>query len=110
MEESPVQELALCARVLKEEYVKRRESEEGKRFLYAYIMATGAFAERYYKPEHLLDASRRVVPPDICAAYRMAVALADGRADSENVALLKQALEIFPAFHEEIRSILREIG
>lgn len=108
-EESPIQELALCARVLKEAYAKGRESEESGRLLRGYILAEGAFAERYYSPELLLDPVSRAVPPDVRAAYRMAAALADGTANSENVALLKQALEIFPPFHEEVRSILKEL-
>lgn len=66
----------------------------------------GAYAESYYNPELLLDAACTAIPPDIRAAWRMGVILADGKATSENVMILKQALGIFPAFHEEIRSIL----
>lgn len=109
-EESPVQELVLCAQVLKEEYAKRRESEEGGRLLYGYVMATGAFAERYYNPEQLMASESCAIPPDVRAVYRMAAALADGTPSSENVALLKQALEIFPPFHQEIRGILAELA
>lgn len=109
-EESPVQELALCAKVLKEAYIKGRKNEEGRGLLSAYIVAEGAFAERYYSQELLLNAESRVVPPDTLAVCRMAAVLASGRRDGENVALLKQALEIFPPFHEEIRSILLELN
>lgn len=105
-EDSPVQELCLCAWILKEAYVQNRGRENGKKILYQYISVMGVFAERYYNPEQLTNPESRVIPPDIRATYRMAVALADGRPSSENVALLKQALVIFPGFHEEIRSIL----
>ncbi len=124
--ETPLSELALCARVLKKAYVKNRvprqtvqgserkavsnpepeEQEKNSQLLNAYIMAEGAFAERYYAPEHLLNPESGDIPPETQAAYRMAIALFDGVANSENVALLKQALEIFPPFHQEIRSIL----
>lgn len=129
------QELCLCAWLLKEAYVQARGKEQedkkdgGKTFcivmkgaeikewkgpdsreiLYQYITVLGAFAEKYYNPECLLDAESHVIPPDILAAYRMAVVLADGTASSENVAILKQALEIFPPFHEEVRSILMKL-
>lgn len=126
---NPVQELCLCAWLLKEAYVKKRsagrekelafcivpkaaviteQEEPGSReVLYQYISFLGAFAQEYYNPGYLMDAGSCVVPPDIRAAWRMAAVLAEGRATSENVALLKQALEIFPSFHEEIRTILK---
>lgn len=135
IEDNPVQELCFCAWLLKEEYVqKRKEDEAGtkeggqtfsivmegfeikdwkepdsKAVLYQYIAVLGAFAEKYYNPEHLLHYESCAVPPDILAAYRMAIVLADGTASSENVAILKQALAIFPPFHEEIRSILMKL-
>jgi len=127
-----VQELGLCAWLLKEAYVQKRKEDQSdhkeggetfcivmekakikewkgpdsREILYQYITLMGAFAEKYYNPEYLIDAESRVIPPDILAAYRMAAVLADGAASSENVAILKQALEIFPPFHEEVRSIL----
>lgn len=104
--ENPIQELCLCAWILKEEYVKRRNEPDSKEILYRYISVFGLFAERYYNLDCLIDVESHVVPPDICAIYRMAVVLADGTATSENIAVLKQALEIFPPFHEEIRIIL----
>lgn len=104
--ENPIQELCLCAWILKEEYIKRRNDPNSKEILYRYVTVFGVFAERYYNLECLIDADSHVVPPDVCAIYRMAVVLADGTATSENIAVLKQALEIFPFFHEEIRSIL----
>lgn len=108
-EESSIQELALCARVLKEAYAKGRESEESKRLLHGYILAEGIFAERFYQSEYLLDPASQAVPPDVRAAYHMAAALADGTASSDNVTLLKKALEIFPPFHQEVRAILTEL-
>lgn len=133
--EGIVQELCLCAWLLKEAYVQVRGKEQedkkdggntfcvvmegdkvkewkgpdSREILYQYITVLGAFAEKYYNPECLLDAESHVIPPDILAAYRMAVVLADGTASSENVAILKQALEIFPPFHEEVRSILMKL-
>ncbi len=104
--ENPIQELCLCAWILKEEYIKRRNDPNSKEILYRYVTVFGVFAERYYNLDCLIDADSHVVPPDICAIYRMAVVLADGTATSENIAVLKQALEIFPSFHEEIRIIL----
>lgn len=109
-ESSPVQVLCLCAWVLKEEYVRNREAQEGRKIFYHYLYILAAFAERYYNQELLMDAQCRAIPPDIRAAYRMAVALADGKASHENVELLKQALAIFPAFHKEIRDILTELS
>lgn len=110
MEGDSVQTLCLCAWVLKEAYVRNRKEENGREILYCYLSAVGAFAGRYYNPQLLLEPDCRVIPPDIRAACRMAVALADGKASHENVTLLKQALAVFPAFHEEIRSILMELG
>ncbi len=138
--ETPLSELALCARVLKEAYVRNRiqnpykevsttgekkallesdreaflDTEEKKtakyrQLLKAYILAEGAFAERYYRQEFLLDEADTTLPPETRAVYRMAAALSAGVANSENVALLKQALVIFPPFHQEIRSILTEL-
>lgn len=118
--ETPLSELAFCAWVLKEEYVKERAlmagedsnaEAQGKRhqILKAYILAEGAFAERYYSSELLENGTDTALPPEIRAIYRMASAVADGTASSANVALLKQALEIFPPFYEEIRSILKEL-
>lgn len=109
IEKNPVQELCLCAWILREAYVKKRKKPDSREILYQYISVFGTFAERYYNPEYLIDATNHTIPPDICAVYRMAVVLADGTANSENVAILKQALEIFPPFHEEIRSILMEL-
>ena len=167
-EDTPLSELALCARILKEAYVKNRvqgseikaeadgkkrvseskgqaemddkrkgvsaaegavtfrekqaflnhemgeekdavtEAESRKlQILKAYILAEGAFAERYYRPELLIDGADTALPPETRAAYLMASALADGAASSGNVALLKQALAIFPPFHEEVRCILK---
>lgn len=106
---NPIQELCLCAWILKEAYVKKRKDPDSRKILYQYIFIFGTFAERYYNPDYLIDTANHVIPPDICAVYRMAVVLADGTANSENVAILKQALEIFPSFHEEIRYILMEL-
>lgn len=123
---TPLSELALCAGVLKEAYVKTRpseqtgqgaeeksglnlepeEQEKSRRLLKAYVLSQGVFAERYYRPELLEDGGDTSLPPDVRAVYRMASALADGAASGENVALLKQALKIFPPFHQEVRSIL----
>lgn len=139
-EKTPLSELALCARVLREAYVKNRvqgfEKENSANFeakaisdserkasldteqkaqgkcrqlLKAYIMAEGAFAERYYRQELLTDKADTSLPPETRALYRMAVVLSDGAATSNNVALLKEALSIFPPFHQEIRSILTEL-
>lgn len=77
--------------------------------LKAYILAEGAFAERYYRPELLEDGANIALPPETRAIYRMASAMADGAASSENVLLLKQALEIYPPFHQEVRCILKEL-
>ena len=86
--------------------MENRKGERGRELLYCDLFVLMAFTERYYNPDLLRDPDSRVIPPDIRAAYRMAVALADGRASHENVALLKQALAVFPSFHEEIRGIL----
>lgn len=127
--EEPLSELALCAFVLKGAYVKNRvqgsekeistnseakvsldteQKAQGKcqQLLKAYIMAEGAFTERYYRRDLLMNEADSALPPETRAVYRMAVVLADGTANSENVALLKQALVIFPPFHQEVRSIL----
>lgn len=101
-----IQMLYLFSRVLKEEYVKKREAQDSREIFHRYLFILAAFAERYYNPELLIDAENRAISPDILAAYRMAVALADGKPTHENVMLLKQALAIFPAFHAEIREIL----
>lgn len=109
------QELTLCARVLMEAYENAApggelESEEKRwQLLKAYIMAEGALAERYYTPEQLLEPEGGEISPRIRAVYCMAMALADGVASSENVALLKQALKVYPAYHQEIRGILAEL-
>ena len=105
-----IQELCFYAWVLKEEYAGNREAENSRELLCQYLFMVAVFAERYYNPDLLMNAECRAVPPDICAAYRMALVLADGRASHENVMLLKQALAIFPAFHEEIRGILSELS
>lgn len=105
-----VQELCFCAWTLKEAYVENRKAENSREILYQYLFVLAVFAERFYSPELLLDAECQVIPPDIRAAYRMAVALADGKASHENVMLLRQALAIFPVFHEEIRTILTELN
>lgn len=119
-EKTSPQELVLCARVLKETYIKNRTSGDGpntkslaqqkcRQLLIAYIMAEGALAERCYAPEYLLDQVSHDISPEIRAVYRMAMVLVDGAASSENVSLLKQALEIFPSFHQEVRYILTEL-
>ena len=108
-ESGSVQELCLCAWILKEEYVRNREAENSREILYRYLFTLAYFAEHYYNPELLADAQCRAIPPDIRAAYRMAAALADGRASRENVEFLKQALAIFPAFHAEIKGILKKL-
>ncbi|MCM1027935.1 MAG: methyltransferase domain-containing protein [Roseburia sp.] len=181
--ETPLSELALCARALKEAYVKNRIPEAGKQaesgdkveggsassieatgdrkeggnpalkkmnpswekgefekqkagekakavaeaskvekttetaavqnrglpILKAYLLAEGAFAERYYSPALLENAEDASLPPEVRAAYRMASALADGAASRGNVALLKEALSIYPPFYQEIRCILKEL-
>lgn len=94
------QELCFCAWLLKEAYVQARGKERedkkdgGQTFC---IVMKGARIKEWKGP-------------DILAAYRMAVVLADGAASSENVAILKQALEIFPSFHEEVRSVLLRLA
>lgn len=113
--EISLQELTLCARVLMEAYENAApggelESEEKRwQLLKAYIMAEGALAERYHTPEQLLEPEGGEISPRIRAVYCMAMALADGVASSENVALLKQALKVYPAYHQEIRGILAEL-
>lgn len=127
-EDSPLQVLALCTGILKRAYMERcrEESErlpvdasqedaaaleknkwDSGAIFYEYVTVTGVFAERYYTGERLLDEDMwEEIPAETRAVYRMALALMDGRANSENIALLKQALNIFPDFHKEIRSIL----
>ncbi|MCM1188080.1 MAG: methyltransferase domain-containing protein [bacterium] len=119
--DTPLSELALCARILKEAYVKNRISDAGKQaesdekeeasmqILKAYILAEGAFAERYYSPKLLENLEDTSLPPEIRAVYLMASALADGVANSENVVLLKQALQIYPPFYQEVRCVLGEL-
>lgn len=109
-EEDCLQVYCLCAWLLKEAYVAHRKEEKGRVILYHYIAVTGVFAEQYYHPNQLTEETSCVISPDIRAVWRMAVALADGRANSTNVAMLKQALQIFPLFHEEIRSVLTELS
>lgn len=110
IEKDSVQALCLCTEVLKEAYVRNRKEENGKEIFYRYLFTLALYAEHYYNPDLLIDAEDRTVPSNIRAAYRMAVALADGKPSHENVMLLKQALAIFPPFHEEIRGILAELG
>ena len=84
--------------------------EAGSRqILKAYILAEGAFAERYYSPALLENPEDNALPPEIRAAYRMASALADGAASRENVFLLKQAMHIYPPFHRGGCWILEEL-
>ena len=109
-EGASVQELCFCAWVLKDAYVRNREKGNSREMLYHYLFATALFAEHYYSRKLLEDMQCRAIPSDIRAAYCMALVLADGKASHENVMLLKQALAIFPAFHEEIRSILAELS
>ena len=109
IEKTSIQALGLYAGVLREAYVEYRTTENGKGILYRYLFILGSFAEQYYNRDLLIDAECCAVSPDIRAVYRMALALADGKASHENVELLKQALAIFPSFHEEIRSILAEL-
>jgi glycosyltransferase involved in cell wall biosynthesis len=106
---SSVQELCFCAIILKEAYVKKRQNNNAKDLLYRYIAVMGRFAEKYYNSDYLIEVSLNVIPPDIRAVYRMYVVLVDGRATKENVEILKQALGIFPSFHEEIRTVLKEL-
>lgn len=109
IEKNSVQALCLCTEVLKEAYVQNRKSENGKEIFCRYLFILAAFAEHYYNSDLLIDAECRAIPPDIRAAYRMAVVLSDGKSSHENVILLKQALAIFPPFHEEIHRILKEL-
>ncbi len=106
LESAPIQMHYLSCRVLKEGYVKNRERQDGRKIFHCYLLTLAAFAQRYYNLELLKDTECRAIPLDILAAYRMAVALADGKASHENVELLKQALVIFPAYHAEIKGIL----
>lgn len=108
IQNGPVQVLALVAWLLKETCEQCKE-EEKKKLLPRYITVMGAFAGEYYNSEQLQNIGSRVIAPDILAAYRMAAVCADGKASSENVVALKQALELFPPFHEEIRDILVEL-
>lgn len=124
--ESSVQELCFCAWLLKEMYVKERREDGGipdcgtvaaqkgrigrREILFQYVIAMGCFAEKYYNTDHLIHFKSRILPPDILAVYRMAAVLAEGTASRENILLLKEALEIFPPFHEEIRGILTGLG
>lgn len=130
-EDSPLQVLAFCAGILKRAYAEccQEESKESpidfslagvvdvkekevdsRSIFYEYVTVTAVFAERYYTGERLLDEdNREEIPADIRAVYRMALVLMDGTASSENVALLKQALEIYPSFCQEIRGILTEL-
>ncbi len=125
MREYSVQELCFCAWLLREAYTDRRtsvveDSTENvvgsstgnigmEEILFGYVAAMGAFAARYYNREQLTDDNSFAVSPDIRAIYRMSVVLADKRADGENVAMLKEALKIFPPFHEEILCILMKL-
>ncbi len=104
-----VQELCFCAWVLKDAYIRNQETENSREVLHHYLFAMALFAERYYSRMLLDDIQCGAIPPDIRAAYCMAVVLADGKASHENVMLLKQALGIFPAFHQEIRGILMDL-
>ncbi len=105
---APVQVLALCEQLLKEEYIRRR-AEGSMELLRRYVLVSGLFAEYYYHPARLSDVRDCSIPPDARALYRMAVVLADGVPSSENTALLREALAIFPGFHEEIRMIIQEL-
>ena len=61
--------------------------------------------DRHYPPDRLAAPADCAIDSEDRAAYRMAAVIADGRASSGNVALLKQALEIYPGVHDEIRGI-----
>lgn len=117
-------ELALCTFVLRTAYesictvnaegkepsdYEPEVQEKHRQLRNAYVMAAGAFAECCHGPEQLLDSDSGSIPPKTRAVYYMAMALADGAASSENVALLKQALGICPSLCREIRSILTEL-
>lgn len=109
VDSASIQELCMASWMLKEEYIIRRGSTEADALLRQYILTTGAFAACYYSEGQLTDGSSRVISPDIRALYYMALVLSDGRRTRENVALLKQALAIFPPFHEEIRELLTQM-
>jgi hypothetical protein len=107
---SPIQELGLCAYILKRDYVENRGNNKAGKLLYYYITAMGAFTQRYYNPDCLCDVSLNALPPDIRAIYLMYIAISDSRATKENVDILKLALKIYPPFHEEIRIVLGGLG
>lgn len=109
IDSASVQELCMASWMLKEAYINIRGTEEGKRLLRKYILTTGVFAMRYYSETCLADIGSCAVPPDIRALFRMAMALLDGHRTSDNVALLKQALAVFPAFSEEVKTVALEL-
>lgn len=110
IEKNSIQALCLCSEVLKEAYDKNRKTGRGKEIFYRYLTVLAAFAEQYYNPDLLIDLNSQVISADVRAFYRMAVVLADGKASHENIEILKQALSIFPAAHEEIRIVLTELS
>lgn len=96
VEKACVQELCMASWMLKEEYTLKRGTLEGKRILRQYIMTTGAFAMDYYNEDLLTDADSYAVPSDIRALSRMAFVLFGRVTAHEKIALLKQALAIWP--------------
>lgn len=109
VDSASVQKLCLCSWILKEAYIKKRNTPESNTILQQYILTTGMFAACYYSQQELLNENGCVIAPDIRAVYRMALALSDGQASIENVTYLKQALVIFPSFCEEIKSIIGKL-
>jgi hypothetical protein len=74
-----------------------------------YIIVAGMFAEDYYADRLLDDSKVSTVPDNVQAIYRMYLVIADPKLNSENVTLLKHALELYPQFHEEVKTILSRL-
>lgn len=107
--ECSVQELAVYAYVLKEKYKSEGKKAQDMELFAQYIKVTGAFAAGYYHPGLLNDAACSAVQADYKAAYLISLVLQDRETNSENIRMLKQAVQIFPGFKSEVQYLLTQM-
>lgn len=106
----PVQELAVYAFVLMEQYKNEGKKAQDMELFVQYAKVTGAFTAGYYHPQILKDPECNAVQADEQAAYFISLVLQDGKKNSANIRMLKQALEIFPGFKSEVQYLLMQIA
>lgn len=107
-EECTVQELYLCAYILKMKYLETGKQGKDRKLFSQYVCMTAVYCKKYYHPNILEQQEKGVLSADLYAVYNIYQAMQENADTHQRIMYLKEALRVFPGFKSEIQYLLEQ--